>query len=413
MKRLDWKKACRVVVATAGMFFLGSAAANADEFFPEPLTTTPKTPVSTGVSGAYDEPKPMTDPAPANNGMVYYAEEEKKDEPWALNSLLGENPPLTIGGWVQMGYHNNSDGIFNTHPHHFDLQQGWLYLEKVADGSNGWGFGGRMDIVYGTDAQNTQSFGNNPGRWDFRNGWDHGVYGWAMPQAYGEIAYDNVSVKVGHFFTLLGYQVVPATGNFFYSIPFTFNFSEAFTHTGALATIKADDKVTVYAGWTAGWDTGFDRFNDGSNFLGGASVKANDALTLTYITTFGNLGWLGDGYTHSFVADWNINDNWEYVLQSDLVTTTNFGNHYDTIGLNQYLFYKINDKAKVGARMEWWKADGVSYYEATAGLNIKPIPNLTIRPEIRYQWVPGPGDTNAFGIPSNQGIFGVDAILTF
>jgi Putative beta-barrel porin-2, OmpL-like. bbp2 len=339
----------------------------------------------------------------------------KLGDPWTLtNAIFGKDAPVTIGGWAQFGYSNNSDGVFNTHPHHLDFQQDYLYVEKVADGSKGVGFGGRADILYGTDAQNTQAFGNNPGRWDYLNGWDYGVYGWAMPQLYGEVAWGKVSVKVGHFYTLLGYQVVPATGNFFYSIPFTFNFSEAFTHTGALATYKANDKVTVYAGWTLGWDTGFDRLNGGSSFLGGSSVQVVDGFTVTYILTAGNLGWIGDGYTHSIVADWNINKKWEYVFQSDVVSTTGTGSGgYDTVGINQYLYYAINDCWKVGGRAEWWKADGVSYNECAIGVNWKPIANLRIRPEYRYQWVPGPGDANAFGIPSNQSIFAVDAIITF
>jgi len=346
-------------------------------------------------------------------------------DPWDLSDSLcgllgnGDNHGWDIGGWFQAGYHNHSDGIFNTYPHHFQLHQGYLYAEKVADGSDGFGFGGRVDAVYGTDAQNTQAFGNNPGRWDFQNGWDHGVYGWAMPQLYAEVAYHDLSVKFGHFYTLLGYQVVPATGNFFYSIPFTFNFSEAFTHTGALATYTASDDVTLYGGWTAGWDTGFDRFNGGSSFLGGASVNLLDNLTATYILTAGNLGWIGDGYTHSIVVDWTINDKWEYVFQSDMDHTNvdPFGvaNGYNTIGVNQYLFYTINDQLRAGARFEWWKFNGVSVYDFTAGVNIQATSNLLIRPEWRYRWSPtlnnDPASDAAFSW--EQGIFAVDAILTF
>lgn len=345
------------------------------------------------------------------------AEEAPAEGPWKLSdALLGEEKPFDFGGWTQFGYHTKSDGIFNTHPHHVDLQQFNLYAEKIADGSCGIGFGGRVDVMYGTDAQNTQSFGNVPGRFDFNNAWNHGVYGFAMPQLYGEVAVDNLSVKVGHFYTPLGYQVVPATGNFFYSIPFTFNFSEAFTHTGALATYKATDDVTLYGGWTLGWDTGFDRRNGGSNFLGGASVKLTDSVTATYITTIGNLGWIGEGYAHSIVVDWVINDKWEYVFQSDTMRTDlnpylGVGNQFDTVGVNQYLFYTINDCLKAGTRAEWFKADGISYNEVAFGVNVTPIKNLRIRPEVRYQW--SPNANNFLSVPEDQTIFGIDAILTF
>lgn len=331
-------------------------------------------------------------------------------DPWTLSSLMGEEPPVNVGGWWHFGYTNNSDGVFNTHPHRFNLHQGWVFVERVADGSEGLDFGGRVDVVYGVDAQNTQAFGNNPGRFDFQNGFDNGIFGWALPQVYGEVAYGDISVKLGHFFTIIGYEVVPAPDNFFFSHAFTMNFSEPFTHTGVLATVKANEQTTIHAGWTAGWDTGFDRFDDGSNFLGGISYQVVDGLTLAYMTTAGNFGAIGDGYSHSIVADWAIDEKWNYVLQSDVLRTSD---GFDTIGLNNYLFYTICEPLKVGLRYEWWKADGTSFNETTLGLNYKPIANLVIRPEIRYQWAPGTDDNNALGIPENQGIFGIDAIVTY
>ena len=62
-----------------------------------------------------------------------------------------------------------------------------------ADGcSADWGY--RADIVYGTDAQKTQAFGNDEQRLG-RDSFDNGVYGWAMPQAYAEVAYGDWIVQ--------------------------------------------------------------------------------------------------------------------------------------------------------------------------------------------------------------------------
>lgn len=315
-----------------------------------------------------------------------------------------------------------STGQFNSSPNRLNLHQQWFYLEKEADGSEGLDWGFRADLMYGIDADDTQAFGNHPGRYDYLNGWDHGQYGWALPQLYGEVAYKDVSIIAGHFYTLLGYEVVTAPDNFFYSHAFTMYNSEAFTHTGVLATYAASDNVELYGGWTLGWDTGFDQLDGGSNFLGGASVSLLDDVTVTYILTVGDLGLIGDGYTHSIVADIALTDKLNYVLQSDLVSTTNpvgtpTGTNYDTIGVNQYLIYTVNDHLGVGSRMEWWKADGTSYYEMTYGVNVKPHANLVIRPEVRYQWAPaaeGPGAKNPAGLPVYGGvIFGIDTILTF
>ena len=264
--------------------------------------------------------------------------------------------------------------------------------------------------MYGVDAADTQAFGNNPGNWDFQNGFDHGIYGWAFPQAYLEAAYGDFSVIGGHFFTLLGYEVVTAPDNFFFSHAFTMYNSEAFTHTGVLGTYSASDNVTLYGGWTAGWDTGFDQFDGGSNFLGGVSVGIGDDVTFTYITTAGDFGAIGSGYSHSVVIDMAFTDELNYIVQSDLLHTDQ-GNFHDpmsnfvgtttnTIGLNQYLIYTLSDKLGVGGRAEWWKADGVSYYEITGGVNIRPCANfvlptggpLPVEPLRRgIQWYPEPG----------------------
>ena len=343
---------------------------------------------------------------------------------WDLgDSLFCEDSGWDIGGWVQVGYTNRSTGLFNDLPNRFNWHQVWLFAEKVADGSEGVGFGGRIDFMYGIDAGDTQAFGNNPGRWDYENGWDRGAgYGYAMPQLYGEMAIGDLSIKAGHFYTLLGYEVVTAPDNFFFSHAFTMYNSEAFTHTGVLATYAASDNVTLYGGWTLGWDTGFDQFGSGNSFLGGASVGVTDNLSVTYILTAGDFGAIGDeGYSHSIVADWAITDKLNYVFQSDLLSVSPIGGgHTDTIGVNQYLFYWFNDCLGLGGRAEWWKSDqggfgSDSYYEITGGVNYKPMANLVIRPEVRYQWSPDNNATPAQSIvPVDEGaIFGIDAILTF
>ena len=333
-----------------------------------------------------------------------------------------------IGGWIQTGYHNRSTGLFNDRPDRLNVHQTWIYAEKVADGSNGIGFGGRVDFMYGIDAGDTQAFGNVPGNWDYENGWDRGAtYGFAMPQLYAEMAVgEDLSIIAGHFYTLLGYEVVTAPDNFFYSHAFTMYNSEAFTHTGVLATYAASDALTLYAGYTLGWDTGFDQYDldgqNGSSFLGGFSYAVSDNTTATFITTFGDFGAIGDGYSHSVVIDTALTDKLNYVFQSDVLNAEGIEEDamtgavirnldVETVGINQYLLYAVSDNLGVGGRFEWWKADSDSIYQATAGLNVRPMDNLVVRPEVRWQWEPG---TNR-GIVESEGetIFGIDAIMTF
>ncbi len=384
--------------------------------------------------------------------------EEEKKEPWALVDVFtnecGQNwlkdNGTTIGGWVQMGYQSKPDGSFTgngpflSQREHsaFNLNQMYLYIAKVADGSKGFDWGYRADLMFGVDGNEAQSFGNiNGGHWDYLNGWGgvppaepntHGPYEWAMPQLYGEVAMGNLSVKAGHFYTPIGYEVVTSPDNFFLSRQITFYNSEPFTHTGALATYKVDDKLTVIGGYELGWDTGFYQFNKGSMGIAGFTYAATDKTTLTYAGGFGNFGWRGEGAINSFIVSQKWSDKLMSVHQFDVLNTSgvpsvvapggpNFavnGIAGDSTGLINYLFYEIDSKWKAGTRLEWYKADGVSYNTFTYGVNYKPTANLTIRPEMRHLWSPGaknvagalPGINSVYG---SSNIFGVDAIFKF
>lgn len=341
------------------------------------------------------------------------------EDPFTLMGLFHDDcdePAFTVGGWTQWGYYSETNGMFFDNDNKgFKNHQSWLFIERVADGSEGLGFGFRADLMYGQDADDTQAFGNNPGEWDYLHGYDRGFgYGWAMPQLYGEVAMGDLSIKAGHFYTLLGYEVVTAPDNFFFSHAYTMFNSEAFTHTGALATYNASDNLTLYGGWTLGWDTGFDQNNGGSSFLGGFSVGLSDDAKFTYITTAGDFGLIGEGYSHSTVLDLTLSENLNYVIQSDLldIRDSAAGVNTETIGLNQYLFYTLTDKTAVGGRAEWWKRDGISHYAVTGGINIKPTGNLIIRPEIRHDWAPAGNTVDPDG-KSNFTTVAADVILTF
>ncbi|SMP51371.1 Putative beta-barrel porin-2, OmpL-like. bbp2 [Neorhodopirellula lusitana] len=340
-------------------------------------------------------------------------------------SLFGQAGAISAGGWAQLGYHSKALPLFNSRPDEFQLHQMWLYAEKSIDTSNGFDFGGRIDYVYGTDSQDTQAFGLDNGHWD--TDWDNGPdYGHALPQVYGEAGYGDLSVKVGHFFTIIGYEVVGAPDNFFYSHAYTMYNSEPFTHTGALATWNIGDDITAYGGYTFGWDSGFE--DNGDSFLGGVSANLTDHVTVTYATTGGrfNEESAERGYMHSIVTDVTLTDKLQYVGQSDLLTTEDaVGNTIrDTIGYNNYLIYTVNDNLAFGSRMEWWNAEfggeDFDIYELTLGVNIKPHANVLIRPEIRWDWIDG--DTavlaanNIAGLEDNddsQTTFGIDTIFLF
>ncbi len=172
-------------------------------------------------------------------------------------------------------------------------------------------------------------------------------------------------------------------------------------------------------------DTGFDRFQGGSSYLGGFIYTIDDSTTFTYMMTVGNLGWRGDGAINSLILSKTWTEKWQTVHQFDVLGSNGSGLGYNfqsaalpisdnSTGLINYAFYTINDKLKAGARQEWYKADGNSYNTMTYGVNITPMDKLVIRPEVRHMWSPSADGVSAgHDALFNQTVFGIDAIITY
>jgi hypothetical protein len=148
---------------------------------------------------------------------------------------------IRIGGWINGGATFNpsqSSGFngpvtFADRANRAQLNQFNIFVQRavVAEGS-AWDIGGRVDFMFGSDAIFTQTYGVpsfdvNSGQPLARSNWDLDLccastryYGIAFPQAYAE-AYvpvgNGLNVKVGHFYTPIGYESVPAPDNFFYT----------------------------------------------------------------------------------------------------------------------------------------------------------------------------------------------------
>ncbi len=377
-------------------------------------------------------------------------------DPFKVQDILFSKCQLengwTFGGHTQMGYQDGPDGSFTGNGpflsqkewNNVNLNQQYFFLGKTADGEKGLDFGFRADMMYGVDGNEGQAFGNvNAGHFDYLNGWDHGSYEWAMPQLYAEVAVGDMTVKAGRFYTLVGYEVLPSTGNFFLSRHLTFWNSQPFTHTGVLTSYKASDKLTLNGGWVLGMDTGYYQFLKGNAFLGGFTYQVNDDVSLVYAMTGGDLGWRGNGAINGLILNLKWSDKITTahtvdVLSTDLrvdangvptdddggtpadFATAGGGGGFiprDSFGSTHYGFYELSPCLKAGTRFEWFKADGISYYTWSNGVNIKPAANLIVRPEVRHMWAPG-NEQIYTGSGFNDELFnntviGADAILTF
>jgi len=361
---------------------------------------------------------------------------------WPECNCLG----IDVGGWVQLGYHTEGTNVFgtllcNNYPNRVQAQQTWLYVERALaeDRTCCWDWGFRMDYVYGTDGQDLQAFGGQPNSWD--NTWDNGgFYGHAIPQMYLEVAYEDLVITAGRFFNIGGYEVFPATGNFFYSHSFTSFLAEPRTHTGILAEWAATENITFWGGYAAGWDTGFTR-NSGDIFLGGVGLQLTENVSLTYTLTAGDFGFgfpntapiaYGpvpgsdeNAYSHSIVFEWLVTDRLTYALQSDYLDNDimmgGVGVRDKAWGVNQYLIYEINDCLGAGVRYEYYVDDRYTIgpppgrvNSLTFGVNVKPHPNVMLRPEVRWDdFDPGTGSPIPAVLLNDSTTFGIDMIMTF
>ncbi|MDH5481052.1 MAG: porin [Nitrosomonas sp.] len=346
---------------------------------------------------------------------------ESSDDVGLIESLTGfkynktsfaESLGVKFGGWTEIGFSGNvSNGktangpvTFNDGPNEFKLHQVYGIIEReVNKNTDTWSFGFRADILYGTDARfsSAANFDSN-----ILN--STATRQLVFPQAYVDIFMpigNGVTAQVGHFYTIIGYEVVPSAGNFFFSHAYTMQYGEPFTHSGMLLTYPVNDNITVKGGVVTGWDA---HFKQPANFLGNVNYTTDDertSFTASLITGSVRAAGLGTSSDHnrtmySLVLEHDITDRWHYVIQHDLgVEEKNVltGRSSQWYGLNQYLFYDVLHNLGAGIRMEWFRDDdgtripvnGVSgipgtYIGVTGGLNYTPIEGFIIRPEVRY-----------------------------
>jgi hypothetical protein len=349
---------------------------------------------------------------------------------------IGPISDLEISGWISSGIFGNGYGATNNGPLGFNdvgdgytLNQLWISVGKEADtGGCGTDWGFKFDYIFGVDGPDTQCFGDQT--WDF--GWNSARdYGSAIPQLYGEVAVNDWTIKAGHFYTIIGWEVVQAPDNFFYTHSYTMYYGEPFTHTGFLASYALSDSLTLHGGWTDGWDNGWENPNGASTFLGGASLALGDDASLAWSLTTGTFGDTagvpnGDVYMNSIVFSWDMTERFTYILQHDLGTVSGAGaTQAQWYGINQYFQYELNNCWAAGMRFEWFRDDDGTrvvagnpgnYFEVTWGLNYKPCDCLIIRPELRYDWFEGSvGNAAPFdnGTKTAQFSGGFDLIYKF
>jgi hypothetical protein len=404
-------------------------------------------------------PPGVAKPAPDAAIVVQDGLSEPADPPgpWKLPQLcFFQSRGIDVGGWIEQGITFNAqrpgDGFngpigLNDRDREYMLNQAWLYFVKPTktDGC-GWDLGGRVDVVYGEDWRFGQSVGLED-RIDNHNQY----YGLILPQFYGEVAYNDLTVKFGHFATFSSYEVVPPPFNFFYSHSYlSMGYFDPVLVTGVQTEYKLNDRITLINGVNNGWQV----FQDPTNtwdYLGGIKWATEDKrATLSMMLDAGReIGFTGVHERTSLinVCTYRLNDRLQYasqytVGQEDGGSVVRPGRNAPWYGSEQMLIYKLNPKLSAGVRYEWVRDQegsriaGIgnlletdkgwlgqpgfagSFQDLSLGLNYRPNGNIVVRPELRWDWYDGPANP-AGQLPfndfqsRNQMTAAMDLLVTF
>ena len=344
------------------------------------------------------------------------------------------------GGWIQQGITFNgydpADGfngpvVLNDRANEYQMNQLWLYMAREVDnGGCGWDHGGRVDVVFGTDARFMTSLDGLEENWD-----QNEYYQLAILQFYYEVAHDDWNLKAGRMISPVGYEPWEATDTFFYSRSYNF-LAQPNTITGLYLTRDVTDQFSLSAGLHRGSDQFDDRDGrDDIDFVGGGSWWSCDEETWLDVYVISEEQGIGNDTLHySVVGGTPLSERWDYVVE------WYYGHSDDAIaqaewyGINQHFMREINDCWSYGFRFEWFRDDDGfiifgpdprnsaqgpfvgDFYELTFAVNYTPTENFALRPEIRWDWYKsdagGPEPFND-GTRSNQFIASIDAIWAF
>ena len=445
-----------------------------------PLTAGPDAGVGAGNEGADNDLSLPRAERPGGGGeptdTAEAADASETDETKLLMRLLGvpDDSRTKVYGWIQNSYTGNTNGRpasginFGVNPNNLANRwmgnQYYLIAERVLKQDDTFNFGFRFDNLFGNDAQFNHSNGIFDRTYQINSFRQYDPAQYYVEAHLPVFTEGGVDVKVGRFYTLAGYEVVPATGRPLLSVPYMFNYGQPFTHSGVLTTWHYNKNINIYNAAINGWDRQFNsKYVWG--YMGGFSYTSDSNKTSftsifisgpnqfpTFLSSARNplyptgqvipparfQGQQNPGYTSNqrFLFTNVLTHKWTdkltQVLENDIAWETNVPFAQDLgqsgdfnrqnaqwYGFGNWFLYSFGEKLTGVWRSEIFRDNNgvrtgfsANYAEFTLGLIYKPKSYIWIRPEARYDFANGATPYND-GTRSSQLTLAVDAILLF
>ena len=342
------------------------------------------------IARADGDEKPKTDlidvlrPTPVGKGL-----DRLRIRPygWVEASLTAS--PLTDGDL-------RAARSFDAQAEGFQFHQAYVALERTLPAKSCFDVGGKVSAMWGTDARLIHC----RGLFDHQ---DRSVEQFDLLEFYASArapVADGLTVRLGRFDTIIGYEVIEAPGNPLPSHSFLFSFAGPGTHTGVIATLDASPRWKATYGVVEGWDVWSDN-NDALSQLAGVawtSDPAGDSVNLSAV-----VGPERDGndrdlrtvldliWTHAWTERLSTTVNADYGFEEGAAPD---GGDARWWGIAAYATDTGSDALSATWRVEFFRdEDGTrlgepaSLGEVTFGVDWKPnlcLPTLHLRPEIRW-----------------------------
>lgn len=331
------------------------------------------------------------------------------DRFWSNNRILGFVSTSYIYNFNNPRNDLVDGRSYDNHHDEFTLNKLKLTLRKDVEFSGDhWDAGYCADVIFGKDAQLGQSLNGDttpPTTFDL------GTYG-DLEQLHVMVNVpvgSGLQVSMGKWVTLMGVEVVEETANPNWSEGNQFLFVENVASTGMQLSYNWTESVDTQFRVFNGWDLVRDN-NSAKSYMGRIGVKCGEKTAISLVgytgpEQFNDSEALRKGV--NLIINRKVTDkltSWvqlDYGHEDDVVFTTKL-NDAEWWAAGLWLTYDFTDQVGLALRGDFLddqdgvRTSGVPFTaplpansgqelsSVTATLNLKPVPNVQLRPELRW-----------------------------